>query len=567
MNWNAMGPGTGRRAMGLVLLTVAAIASVLMLSGMGYHVLHLGQRAWGAVVHGQDKMKEEGHTEEKKREKRVPMAATQAPQTYAMVPAGRQQLIGLKTGTVTREDLRASVRAVGRVEYDEQRITHVNLRISGWVQELLVDYTGRLVRKGEGLFTLYSPDLVAAQDEYLVALRAREQVKHSSLPEVMEQAEQMVQAARDRLRLWSITDRQIADLARRGKGQTSLTVFSPVTGHVIDKKAFKGMYVEPSMTVYTIADLSTIWVLAEVFETDVPFLKVGQHAKLAFVSYPGQTFHGRVSYVYPYLNKEARTVRVRVELLNPTFQLKPDMYGEVTLAVDRGNALVVPESAVLDSGQRQVVFVVRGEGIYEPREVQLGVTAGGVSEVIDGLHEGEEIVTSGNFLLDSESKLMASTNMMGALGMGGIKMEQARMGWMEMGGMPMQRDGGGSGTVPPVPAQQSERVDGLTVTLWTVPASARVGENEVQVKIGEENGKPLRNARVQLTYTMPMLGMSAASASMAPTQTGEYRAKVNLGMGGRWDLTISIRRPDQADVRVTFSVTAGPGGMAQMPGM
>ena len=359
-------------------------------------------------------------------------------QAAVMVTPVRQQLIGVKTAVVGKQQLETAIRAVGKVDYDEQRIAHVNLRISGWVEDLFVDYTGQLVRKRQPLFTLYSPDLVAAQDEYLLALRAEEQVQDSPLPEVREQAAQMVQAARDRLRLWTITDQQITELARRGTAQTYLTIFSPIAGHVIDKQVFKGMFVEPQTKVYAIADLSAVWVHAEIYEYEVPFVRVGQSATLTLDAYPGESFHGQVTYIYPYMNKEARTLKVRLEFPNPGLRLKPDMYGTVVIRVDRGRKLAVPDQAVLDSGIRKIVFVAKVKGLFEPRQVTLGPKVGPYYEVIEGLVEGERIVTSGTFLLDSESKLMASTSMMGALGMGGIRMEQAQMGKMEMPGMKME---------------------------------------------------------------------------------------------------------------------------------
>ncbi len=363
-------------------------------------------------------------------------------QANAMVTPMRQQMIGVKTAMVAKQHLETIVRAVGRVDYDEQRIAHVNLRISGWVEDLFVDYNGQQVRKGQPLFTVYSQELVSAQEEYLLAVRMQDQIRDSPLPEIRQQATQMVEAAHDRLRLWTLTDGQIHELVRRGKPQTYVTIFSPIAGHVLDKKVFKGMFLEPRMTVYSIVDLSTVWVHAEIFEYEVSFVQVGQSATLRLDAYPGERFHGRVGYIYPSLNKEARTLTVRLEFTNPTLRLKPNMYGTVRIRVNRGYTLAVPDQAVLDSGIRTVVFVVQGEGVFEPRQVTLGPKVGPYYEVIEGLAEGERVVTSGTFLLDSESKLMASTNMMGALGMGGIKMEQAQMGEMEMPGMAMEMNAG-----------------------------------------------------------------------------------------------------------------------------
>jgi len=488
-----------------------------------------------------------------------------ASQAFAMVTPTTQRLIGVKTAVVEKHPLDTTIRAVGRVEYNEQRITRVNLRVSGWVDDLFVDYTGQVVRKGQPLFTLYSPELVSTQDEYLLALRTQQKLKDSPLPEVHQQAEELVQASRERLHLWTVSDQQLTELARRGKANTYLTISSPNTGYVIDKKVFKGMFVEPQMQLYTIADLSTVWVNAEIYEYEVPFIKVGQTGKVTFTAYPGHAFYGRVSYIYPYLNPESRTVKVRLELPNPEMQLKPEMYGDVEIHINRGYQVSIPDQAVLDSGTRKIVFLVRGEGLFEPREVKVGSKIGALYEVQEGLDVGDRIVTSGNFLIDSESKLMAATDMMGSLGMGGIRMEQAQMGKMDMGGMPM--GGAQSGAAKQgTKASGEKKVDGITLTWSTEPASPRIGENAIRVTVKGEGGKSISDAKVQLTYTMPMPGMLPATVPMNRGKDGTYEAKVNLGMGGQWDLTITVQRPGQAEIKEHFSVTAGS-GMSGMSGM
>lgn len=493
----------------------------------------------------------------------APSPESRPAQAYAMVAPIKQQLIGVKTEIVEKRPMETVIRVVGRIDYDEQRIARINLRVSGWVEDLLVDYTGQIVTKGQPLLTLYSPDLVATQDEYLLALRAQSKVNDSPIPEVRQQAEQMVEATRDRLQLWTLTDEQITELTRRGKPQTYMTLYSPIRGYVIDKQVFKGMFVEPAMTLYTIADLSTVWVNAEIYEHEVPFVQLGQPATVTFSSYPGEQFRGRVSYIYPYLNKEARTVKVRLELPNPGILLKPEMYGEVQIKVNRGITLAIPEQAVLDSGMRQLVFVVRGEGLFEPRTVKLGPKIGAYYEVREGIAQGERVVTSGHFLIDSESKLMAATNMMGALGMGGIKMEQAHMGKMDMGGM--ERAGSSAqGTTPTAATTLGKNKGGLTLVLSTEPAPPRIGENLIRVTVRGEGEKPVLNAKVQLTYTMPMPGMLPATASMKQGKDGAYEARVNLGMGGQWDLNVTVQRVGQPAVTESFSVTAGGGGMSGM---
>ena len=450
-------------------------------------------------------------------------------QAYAMVTPARQQLIGVTTALVSMQPLQTVIRAVGRVQYDEQRLTHVNLRISGWVEDLFVDYTGQLVRKGQPLFTLYSQELVSAQEEYLLAVKANAQIQDSPLREVRHQTTQMVQSAHDRLRLWTMTDKQIDELTRRGKPQTYVTISSPVTGYVIDKKVFKGTLVKPEMTLYAIADLSTVWVQAEVFEYEMPFVQVGQQGILTLAAYPGETFQGKITFIYPYLNQEARTNTVRLVFKNPKLRLKPDMYGTVQLQVNRGRKLVVPEQAVLDSGTRQVVYVVRGEGMFEPRQVTLGPKVGAFYEVVEGLAQDERIATSGTFLLDSESKLMASTNMMGAVGMGGIKMEQAQMGKMDMGTMDMKMDKAmtGSEMATATKAQAgaiNKKAGDLTLAISTDPSPARMGENRIQVTVTDKAGKPVSVTKALLTFTMPMPGMIPSHRSHDAGEAGHIRS-------------------------------------------
>jgi membrane fusion protein, copper/silver efflux system len=542
------------------------VVAILVILGGWLFVMDQGRRQGISTApgHSQSSPPAAGQQEENQ-SAMPPVHDDGASQAFAMVTPAKQQLIGVKTAMVEKHPLDTTIRAVGRVDYDEQRITHVNLRVSGWVDELFVDYTGQVVRKGQPLFTLYSPELVSSQDEYLLALRTQQKLKDSPLPEVHEQAEELVQASRERLHLWTVSDQQLNELARRGKANTYLTIASQNTGYVIDKKVFKGMFVEPQMRLYAIADLSTVWVNAEIYEYEVPFIKVGQTGKVTFTAYPGHAFYGRVSYIYPYLNPESRTVKVRLELPNPEMQLKPEMYGDVEIQINRGYQVSIPEQAVLDSGTRKIVFLVRGEGLFEPREVKVGPKIGSLYEVQGGLEVGDRIVTSGNFLIDSESKLMAATDMMGSLGMGGIRMEQAQMGKMDMGGMPM-------GGAQPGPAKQAakasgeKKVGGVTLAWSTEPAAPRIGENVVRVTVKGEDGKPVSEAKVQLTYTMPMPGMLPATVPMNRGKDGTYEAKVNLGMDGQWDLTIIVQRPGQAEIKENFSVTAG-GGMSGMSGM
>jgi len=356
-------------------------------------------------------------------------------QAAVMVTPARRQLIGVKTDTVQERALETVVRAVGTVAYDERRIRQINLRISGWITKLSVDYTGKFVKEGDPLFSLYSPDLVSTQEEYLLARRTLDRVKASPMAHIRVGAEAQVEAARNRLLLWGLTNEQIAELEQREKPRSEITIYSPIDGIVTKKTALQGLYVTPEMNLYEIADLSTVWIYADLYEYEIPWIRVGQEATVTLTAYPGEQFRGRVIYIYPYLNTETRTIKVRMELHNPNDRLKPGMYGNVEVRVKAGKKLAIPKEAVLDSGTRKLVFIDRGGGMYEPREVKLGPAVDDYYEVRDGVKAGDRVVTSGTFLIDSESKLMAATSMMGMLGMGGIKMEQGKMGEMEMGGM------------------------------------------------------------------------------------------------------------------------------------
>jgi RND family efflux transporter MFP subunit len=311
------------------------------------------------------------------------------------VSGAKQQLIGVTFAPAEHRDVHKIIRAYGRVEYDETRLAVVNLRVGGWVDRLYADFEGKFVRAGQPLFRLYSPDLLSAQSEYLLARQAADTTKQAY-------ASALLTTARERLRLWLMTDEQIGELEQRGRPETHVAIVSPASGYVVEKMVVQGMRVEPEMALYKIADLSRVWVHADVYEYELPFVRVGQEATILL---PGTHYTGRISYIYPYLHTETRTTRVRIELPNREGALKPDMYAEVNVHVDLGERLVVPESAVLRTGERQIVFVNRGQGIFELRLVKLGVRAEGFYEITDGLSEGEQVVSSANFLIDAESNV------------------------------------------------------------------------------------------------------------------------------------------------------------------
>ncbi len=329
---------------------------------------------------------------------------TLPPGTVEITPE-KQQLIGVEYGTAEYETTKDSVRAAARVTLDETRIAKVQPKLEGWIDQVFADFTGKLVRKGDPLLTIYSPEALATQQEYLLAIKAQHQMHDNPVHEMLGSAENLVAAARKRLELWDISDAQIDEIGRTGQTLKNLTLDSPISGFVTERNAFPKQRVNAETVLYTVADLSTVWVIADVFEYEAANVRLGQPATLTLDYLPGRAFHGRVSYILPQVDPTTRTLKVRIEFENPGFALKPDMYGQVELQAGGARRLVVPQSAVLNSGDRQTVFVDRGSGYFEPREVKIGAQMDGRIEILSGLRAGDRIVTSGNFLIDSESQL------------------------------------------------------------------------------------------------------------------------------------------------------------------
>jgi len=330
----------------------------------------------------------------------------------------RQQLIGVKFGTVERRPLEKVIRTVGRVDYDEKRIVTVSLKVGGWIEDLYVDFTGKYVKRGEPLLTIYSPDLVSTQEEYLVAVKAKQSLAKSSFPEIAESGESFAESAKKRLKLWDVTDEEIRDLEESGQAKKTLTLYAPFSGFVLEKSAFKGMNVMPGTSLYKLADLSVVWLYADIYEYELPFIRLGQEASIQLSYIPGETFRGKAVYIYPSLNAETRTAKVRFEFQNPHETLKPEMYANVEIKVRLGQKLTVPEGAIINTGIRQMAVLDKGNGYFEPREVRVGSKVDDYYEVISGLKAGERVVTSASFLVDSESNLKEA--MGGMAGMPGM---------------------------------------------------------------------------------------------------------------------------------------------------
>ncbi|MBK6908749.1 MAG: efflux RND transporter periplasmic adaptor subunit [Rhodocyclaceae bacterium] len=348
-------------------------------------------------------------------------AATDEPGTVTISPAKVQKL-GVRTAVVERRALSTNVRGVGRVEIDERRLATVAPRFEGWIERLHVGATGQAVRKGQPLFDVYSPELISAQREYEVAAQGLARLKDAA-PDAREGMQAVADAALARLKNWELSPAQLADIAA-GKRVASLSVAAPASGIVLEKKAVQGMRFMPGEVLYQIADISSVWVIVDVFERDLAGVRVGQAASITLNAYPDQRLTGTVDFIYPTLTAATRTVPVRVVLANPGGLLRPSMYANVELSqVGAGKTamppllpLLVPTSAVLDSGTRQTVLLVKGEGRYAPRAVKLGRRSDDVVEVLDGLNEGDTVVTAANFLIDSESQLKAALGSMGEAG-------------------------------------------------------------------------------------------------------------------------------------------------------
>src|SRR5436853_2662234 len=465
------------------LLFGGVIAALIVGVVGGYFAAHVGMPDMPGMTTGKGSVSTpQGREGEKEGMKGMDMKGMQgmggmpgmstAPTGTVAIPAVTRQLIGVRTAPVTYAPLEQEIRAVGTVEYDERKLTKVNLRVSGWIEQVFVNAIGQSVRAGQPLLTLYAPDLLATQDEYLLALKAQAQLNGSPLPEARQEAAALVVSARERLRLWNLTDEQIAAIERQGNAERVLAVYAPSSGIVLKRQALPGNYVEPGTTLYELADLSTVWINGDIYESEITSVRLNQPAEVTFETYPGDAFRGKVAYIYPYLNEATRTVRVRMEVPNPHLKLKPGMYGNVVLRVDAGRRLVVPKEAVLDSGLRKLVFLDLGQGVYQPYPVKLGRRSQDYVEVLEGIKEGDRVVTSANFLLDAESKLASAGGMqamMGQIGMADWQMRGAHEAKME--GMP------GMKSEPGKPVSETRQVSGFSLTLSTVPDKPKAGEN------------------------------------------------------------------------------------------
>lgn len=384
------------------------------------------------------------------------------------ISAEKIQKLGVRSETVALRELARTVRAVSTVQADEGRLHTVAPRFEGWIERLYVNTTGQAVKKGDALMDVYSPELITAQHEYLVARKGTKLVEGGSL-EVQAGMERLAESALQRLRNWDIPEADLRILQQEGRIRQRLTLRSPASGVVLEKYAVQGQRFMPGEMLYQIADLSSIWILADVFEQDIAMIRRGDAAIISIDAYPDKIFNGRVTFIYPTVNPDTRTARVRIELPNMQGLLKPAMYGRVKLASSHGKekVLAVPESAVLATGTRQLVLVDLGEGRFEPREVKLGVHGDGYDEVLDGLEAGERVVVKANFLIDAESNLRAALSGFGHSGNGSMPEEPEEPG-------EKQQTASGSSPAAPVSPPQSAIHRGEGIVEAIDPANATV---------------------------------------------------------------------------------------------
>jgi membrane fusion protein, copper/silver efflux system len=442
-------------------------------------------------------------------------AQTVTPRGPVTIDPRRQQLIGVRTVAARKTTLTPTIRAAGTVRSAETRLTDVNIKLDGWIRDLFVDYTGQAVTKGQPLFTLYSPDLLAAENEYLLALKARDQLQQSAIADAKDRAAQLVVAARQRLGLWDLGEEQLRELDERREASSAITFRSPVSGVVMEKTAVKGMRVTSGQMLYKIADLSTVWVEADVYEAEVATVRLGQSATVTLDAYPGERFTGKVIYIYPYVDEQTRTNKVRYEFANRGGRLKPGMFANVDIAAPGSAAIVVPLNALLDSGREQIVFVGQGDGYFEPRKVRAGRRLGDDVEILEGVKEGEMVATGAAFFLDSESQLRAAVQ------------------------------GYEAASTAAAPAAA-----GLDIAFHTIPDPPKTGDNQMEVVVKDAAGKPVDGADVSVQFfmsAMPTMNMPAmrSETKLAQAGGGVYRGPGQVLMAGQWQATVIVTRAGQ----------------------
>jgi len=470
----------------------------------------------------------------------VPMAiGADSPLAPIRITPERRQLIGLKFATAERKDVSDRLDTTGNIESDERLQGYVQTRFAGWIEQVFANSTYQYVRRGQPLFTIYSPDLVSTESEYLLALDAGKRVSNSSVGDVTTDASSLIDSAVQRLRLWGVSLREIARLERERTVRHAVEIDSPMSGYIVERNALPNMYVQPDTRLFTITDLSKVWVYAAVFQNEIGKVRPGDPATVTVDAYPGTNFDGRVDFIQPQIDPMTRTAKVRCEFKNQKVQLLPGMFAHVALDLPMGEQTVIPDTAVLRTGTHNVAFIDRGDGYLTPAEIELGPHVGDDFIVLKGLTPGQQIVSSANFLIDSESQLQAAA---GAF-------------------------------VPPPPGvganaigQAAEAIPQGSIEFTSDPNPLVRGQNKVIVTLRNSKGAPISSAQVTVSFyiaAMPAMGMAAmhAQGTAADQGKGTYAANIELPSGGTWSLTIIASKAGQTIATKQVDVSAS-GSMA-----
>jgi len=451
----------------------------------------------------------------------------------------RLQQIGVSVAVAQTRIVSDKLSVPGNVEIDEQSLSYVQTRFPGWIESVYANETYQYVKKGQQLFTIYSPDLVSTEQEYLLARQNRKTLPSDPHGMATQESGWLLDAAEERLRQFGVPATVITTLEQSGKVVREIAVESPASGFIVERNALPNAYVQPDTKLYTIADLSTVWVYANVYQDAVGRLKPGDQAQVTVDAYPGRDFNGRVDQILPQVDPATRTVRVRLVLRNPGVALKPGMYVNVDIDIALGKQLVIPATAVLQSGSRSIAFIDHGQGNLEPREIQTGPQIDDTIVVLKGLHPGEHIVSSANFLVDSEAQL------------------QAALGSFN----PAQQNGNSTAAQSQAAAIQPAQIK---IEMTTEPSSPQKGKNSVRIKLTGPDGKPVDGVQVSAIFVMPAMpamGMAAqhAAAALSARGQGVYLGPLELDSGGTWQVIVTVQRAGAiiATQKLTVDATGG----------
>jgi Cu(I)/Ag(I) efflux system membrane fusion protein/cobalt-zinc-cadmium efflux system membrane fusion protein len=445
----------------------------------------------------------------------------------------RLQEIGVTTAVAELKSVNDDLSAPGNVDIDEEKLSYVQTRLPGWIQDVFANATYQYVRKGQHLFTVYSPDLVSSEQEFLLARQNQNAFAQDMNGMAAHESGWLLKAAEERLLQFGVPEQTITDLEQSGKVQRNIAIDSPASGYITEREALPNAYVQPETKLYTIADLSTVWVYANVFQSDVGRLRPGDAAQVMVDAYPGRRFSGRIDQILPEVDPATRTVRVRLVFRNPGVVLKPGMYVNVAISVPLGRQLVIPASAVLQAGTQAIAFIDHGNGSLEPRAIEVGTQLDDSVIVLSGLKAGEKVVSSANFLVDSEAQLQAAV--------------------------------GAYAPFAPHPVAGAAPVQQMQIDLSTQPSPPHKGANTVRIKLTGSDGRPVSGSQVTATFfmpAMPAMGMAAehASATLTDKGNGLYESSLQLSASGTWQVSIIVQRDGQTVATKQLSLNAS-GGM------